>query len=92
MANNPFTDKKFLKDIKRSFIPQAIFSKNKYNYNISECKFLLRKNNLVQMNIRLTNGDKFEYTYILGNEFIKENINIAQDKNINIDNDMIIDE
>lgn len=90
MDCNPFMNKSFIKDIKWSFVPQSIFAKNKYNYNIIECKFLLKKNNLVQIIIKLTNGDKYEYTYILGNEFIKEDTQIF--KNIEINEDITMND
>jgi hypothetical protein len=69
---NPFLNKTFIKDIKRSFIPIQIFKKNKYNYDIIDVNFKYKKNNIVQINIKLTNGKKYEYMYILDNNFIKE--------------------
>jgi hypothetical protein len=85
MNDNPFLNKRFIKDIKRSFIPSQLFNKNKYNYDIIDVNFKLKKNNIIQISITLLNGNKYEYTYIYTKEFIKENIN-------NNKNKMLIDE
>lgn len=62
---NPFLNKKFLKDIKRSFVPTKLFNKNKYDYNIINIEFKLKKNNLIQIILKREDGMKYEYTYLL---------------------------
>lgn len=63
--NNPFLNSKFIKDVKSSFVPQQIFKNNKYKNNIIDINFKYRKNNIVFINIKLDDGSKFEYAYIL---------------------------
>lgn len=63
MNENPFLNKNFLKDIKRSFVPTKLFNKNKYDYNIINIEFKLRKNNLVQIILKREDGFKYEWMY-----------------------------
>jgi hypothetical protein len=81
--NNPFLNKKFIKDLKCSFIPQQIFKNKKYNFDIIDINFKLKKNDVVLITMKLINGKKYEYAYILKTNNITENT-------IN-ENDMIID-
>ncbi len=69
---NPFYNKNFIKDIKRSFVPSKLFKNNKYNYNITDVNFKSKHNNIIQIVIKLENGDKFEYMYMNTNNNIKE--------------------
>lgn len=73
MDDNPFLNKRFIKDIKRSFVPSQIFNKNKYGYDIIDINFKSKRNNIIQISLKLLNGNKYEYTYMYKNEFIKEN-------------------
>ena len=87
MADNPFLNKKFIKDIKRSFVPSKLFNNNEYQYQITDVNFKYRKNNLIQIIIKSSNGNKYEYTYISSNECIKEieNSNIKNKLKNNMD-------
>jgi hypothetical protein len=78
MNENPFLDSNFLKDIKRSFVPTKLFNRNKYNYNIINVDFKIKKNNIVYINLRLKNGNKYEHIYVIKN-------NNSKNKNMNID-------
>jgi hypothetical protein len=40
---NPFLNKKFIKDLKCSFIPQQIFKNKKYDFDIMDIDFKLKK-------------------------------------------------
>jgi hypothetical protein len=80
---NPFLNKKFIKDLKCSFIPQQIFKNKKYDFDIMDIDFKLKKNDIVLITVKLINGKKYEYAYILKTNNITENI-ISE-------NDMIID-
>lgn len=43
MEDNPFLDKAFMKDIKRSFVPSKLSNRNKYIYNIIDVDFKLKR-------------------------------------------------
>lgn len=75
MEDNPFLYEKFMKDIKRSFIPTKIFNQNKYKYNITNVEFRLKKDNIVYIILKLENGKKFEHVYVLKNKTNKNKIN-----------------
>lgn len=64
MNDDPFQNINFRKDIKRSFVPSKLFNKNKYNYDIINVNFNLKKGNLIQIVIKLSNGKKYEHLYI----------------------------
>lgn len=83
MNENPFLNKNFLKDIKRSFVPTKLFNKNKYDYNIINIEFKLRKNNLVQIILKREDGFKYEYTYLLSEHTKQINNNNSIDDVIN---------
>lgn len=65
MYENPFLNSNFLKDIKRSFVPTKLFSRNKYNYNIEDVEFKLKKDNVVNIIVKLENGQKYNHVYIV---------------------------
>lgn len=67
MEENPFSNPNFLKDIKRSFVPAKLFNQNKYNYNIIDINFKVKKNNATDITLKLSSGEKYEYIYILKN-------------------------
>ena len=71
MYENPFLNSNFLKDIKRSFAPTKLFSRNKYNYNIENVEFKLKKDNIVNIALRLENGQKYNHVYIIKDKSIE---------------------
>lgn len=68
MNENPFLNSNFIKDIKRCFVPTKIFIKNKYNYNIKNVEFKLKKDNIVNIIIKLENGNKYSHVYIINKD------------------------
>lgn len=64
MDNNPFLNQKFIKDIKRSFVPSKLFVNDKYNYDIIDVSFKLKKNNIIEITVKTKTGKKYEYIYI----------------------------
>ena len=84
---NPFYNKQFMKDIKRSFVPTKLFSTNKYGYDVTEVNFKTKNDNIISIVIKLRNNKKYEYIY-MKNDNIKEitktnsmikNMNITED-------------
>lgn len=71
-----------MKDIKRSFIPTKIFNQNKYNYNIVNVEFKLKKDSIVYINLKLESGSKYEHVYVLKNRNIK---NKSNNNEMNVD-------
>lgn len=65
MDENPFLNSNFIKDIKRSFVPTKLFSRNKYNYQIENVEFKLKKDHIVHIIIKLENGQKYNHVYII---------------------------
>lgn len=62
--DNPFLNQKFIKDIKRSFVPSKLFIDDKYRYNIIDVNFKLKKNNIIEIYLETRDGKKYEYAYI----------------------------
>ena len=58
MEENPFLNQSFLKDIKRSFVPTKLFNQNKYNFNIVDVNFKVKKDNITCIMIKLDSGKK----------------------------------
>lgn len=87
--DNPFLNQKFIKDIKRSFVPSKLFIDDKYRYNIIDVNIKLKKNNIIEIYLKTRDGKKYEYTYIP----IDKNVKNISDKNgIHNNYDMIIDD
>ena len=87
MDNNPFLNQKFIKDIKRSFVPSKLFINDKYNYDIIDVSFKLKKNNIIEISVKTKAGKKYEYTYIPVDKNIKD---ISEKNEIYNNYDMII--
>lgn len=52
MDKNPFLNQKFIKDIKRSFIPSELFVNDMYNYDKVDVSFKLNKNNIIEITVK----------------------------------------